>query len=124
MARTVNCIKLGMEAEGLDFPPYPGELGKRIWQGVSKQAWAQCGHSGNPSQSVKPESKVLGPGVASAPPPGPGPRLRASGSSLPGPGRRGAQPAASVFTVQPAVTVTDSEFNRVPAPGSSPGSLA
>ena len=26
MARTVNCIKLGMEAEGMDFPPYPGEL--------------------------------------------------------------------------------------------------
>jgi len=40
MARTVNCIKLGKEAEGLDFPPYPGELGKRLWQNVSKQAWA------------------------------------------------------------------------------------
>jgi Fe-S cluster biosynthesis and repair protein YggX len=40
MARTVNCIKLGKEAEGLDFPPYPGELGKRIWEGVSKEAWA------------------------------------------------------------------------------------
>ena len=40
MARTVQCIKLGKEAEGLDFPPYPGELGKRIWEGVSKQAGA------------------------------------------------------------------------------------
>ena len=40
MARTVTCIKLGTEAEGLDFPPYPGELGKRIWEGVSKEAWA------------------------------------------------------------------------------------
>ena len=40
MARTVQCIKLGQEAEGLDFPPYPGELGKRIWESVSKQAWA------------------------------------------------------------------------------------
>ena len=40
MARTVHCIKLGTEAEGLDFPPYPGELGKRIWEGVSKEAWA------------------------------------------------------------------------------------
>ena len=40
MARTVHCIKLGKEAEGLDFPPYPGELGKRIWEGVSKEAWA------------------------------------------------------------------------------------
>jgi Fe-S cluster biosynthesis and repair protein YggX len=40
MARMVHCIKLGTEAEGLDFPPYPGDLGKRIWEGVSKQAWA------------------------------------------------------------------------------------
>ena len=40
MARTVQCIKLGKEAEGLDFPPYPGELGKRIYESVSKQAWA------------------------------------------------------------------------------------
>jgi Fe-S cluster biosynthesis and repair protein YggX len=40
MARTVNCIKLGKEAEGLDFAPYPGDLGKRIWEGVSKEAWA------------------------------------------------------------------------------------
>jgi Fe-S cluster biosynthesis and repair protein YggX len=40
MARTVQCIKLGQEAEGLDFPPYPGELGKRIFENVSKQAWA------------------------------------------------------------------------------------
>ena len=40
MARMVNCIKLGKEAEGLDFPPYPGELGKRIYNSVSKQAWA------------------------------------------------------------------------------------
>ena len=40
MARMVNCIKLGTEAEGLDFPPYPGELGKKLWESVSKQAWA------------------------------------------------------------------------------------
>ena len=40
MARMVNCIKLGKEAEGMDFPPYPGELGKRIWTEVSKEAWA------------------------------------------------------------------------------------
>ena len=40
MARTIQCIKLGQEAEGLDFPPYPGDLGKRIWESVSKQAWA------------------------------------------------------------------------------------
>ena len=39
MARTVHCVKLGREAEGLDFPPYPGELGQRLWQHVSKEAW-------------------------------------------------------------------------------------
>ena len=41
MARMVNCVKLGREAEGLDFPPYPGELGKRIYENVSKEAWQQ-----------------------------------------------------------------------------------
>ena len=41
MARMVNCIKLGREAEGLDFVPYPGELGKRIFDSVSKEAWQQ-----------------------------------------------------------------------------------
>ena len=30
MARMVNCVKLGREAEGMDFPPMPGELGKRL----------------------------------------------------------------------------------------------
>ncbi|MEY4363397.1 MAG: hypothetical protein RLZZ24_749 [Pseudomonadota bacterium] len=40
MTRTVHCIKLGTDAEGLDFAPYPGELGKRIFESVSKQAWA------------------------------------------------------------------------------------
>lgn len=41
MARKLNCIKLGREADGLDFPPYPGELGKRIFENVSKEAWQQ-----------------------------------------------------------------------------------
>ena len=41
MARMVNCIKLGREAEGLDFQTYPGELGKRIFDNVSKEAWSQ-----------------------------------------------------------------------------------
>ena len=41
MARMVNCIKLGREAEGLDFPTYPGELGKKIFENVSKEAWQQ-----------------------------------------------------------------------------------
>ncbi len=39
MARMIHCIKLGREAEGMDFPPYPGELGKRIYENVSKEAW-------------------------------------------------------------------------------------
>ncbi|MDO4905129.1 MAG: oxidative damage protection protein [Lautropia sp.] len=39
MSRTVFCIKTQQEAEGLDLPPYPGELGKRIWENVSKEAW-------------------------------------------------------------------------------------
>ncbi|WP_028536997.1 oxidative damage protection protein [Paludibacterium yongneupense] len=39
MARNVNCVKLGREAEGLDFPPLPGELGKRVFENVSKEAW-------------------------------------------------------------------------------------
>lgn len=39
MTRIVKCIKLGREAKGLDFPPFPGELGKRIYENVSKEAW-------------------------------------------------------------------------------------
>jgi Fe-S cluster biosynthesis and repair protein YggX len=35
----VKCVKLGREAEGLDLPPLPGALGKRIWENVSKEAW-------------------------------------------------------------------------------------
>lgn len=41
MARMVKCVKLNKEAEGLDYPPFPGELGVRIWRGVSKDAWAE-----------------------------------------------------------------------------------
>ncbi len=41
MTRTVHCIKLGREAEGLDFPPWPGELGQRIFDNVSKEAWQE-----------------------------------------------------------------------------------
>lgn len=45
MTRTVNCVVLGHEAEGLERPPYPGELGQRIYEQVSKQAWQQwLGH--------------------------------------------------------------------------------
>jgi Fe-S cluster biosynthesis and repair protein YggX len=45
MSRTVNCVKLKKEAEGLDRAPYPGELGKKIFNNVSKGAWQQwLGH--------------------------------------------------------------------------------
>ena len=40
MTRMVQCIKLGRAAEGLERLPYPGELGKRIFEQVSKEAWA------------------------------------------------------------------------------------
>lgn len=39
MAAMVQCVKLGVEAEGLAFPPVPGELGQKIMQNVSAQAW-------------------------------------------------------------------------------------
>lgn len=39
MARMVHCVKLGREAEGLDRPTYPGPLGQRIFENVSKEAW-------------------------------------------------------------------------------------
>ena len=41
MARTVFCRKLQKEADGLDFQLYPGELGKRIFDNISKEAWAE-----------------------------------------------------------------------------------
>ena len=39
MTRMVHCVKLNKEAEGLQRPPYPGELGKRIYENVSQEAW-------------------------------------------------------------------------------------
>lgn len=45
MARTVHCVLLKEEAPGLDRPPYPGELGRRIYENVSKAAWQRwIGH--------------------------------------------------------------------------------
>ena len=41
MTRMVQCAKLGKQAEGLERPPYPGELGQRIFENVSKEAWQQ-----------------------------------------------------------------------------------
>jgi Fe-S cluster biosynthesis and repair protein YggX len=39
MSRMVNCVVLKKEAEGLDKAPYPGELGQRIYENASKEAW-------------------------------------------------------------------------------------
>ncbi len=41
MTRTVKCVLLGEELEGLERPPWPGELGQRIYENVSRQAWQQ-----------------------------------------------------------------------------------
>ena len=38
--RTVKCVKLGKELPGLEKPPFPGELGRRIYENVSQQAWS------------------------------------------------------------------------------------
>jgi len=39
MSRLVNCIILKTQAEGMDYLPYPGDLGQRIYDNVSKQGW-------------------------------------------------------------------------------------
>lgn len=39
MSRMLECVLLKKQAEGLDYAPYPGELGQRIYDGVSKEAW-------------------------------------------------------------------------------------
>ncbi len=41
MSRTVQCVRLKREAEGLERLPYPGELGQRIFDNVSKEAWQE-----------------------------------------------------------------------------------
>ena len=41
MTRKIHCVKLGKEAEGLDYVPYPGELGQRVYDNISAQVWQQ-----------------------------------------------------------------------------------
>jgi len=63
--RMVQCIKLGVEAEGLDNPTYPGDLGQRIFDNVSKEAWQQwMGHqtilmNENRLSPIKPEDRAF-----------------------------------------------------------------
>lgn len=39
--KTIHCVVLDQDAEALDSPPYPGELGRRIFENVSKDGWSQ-----------------------------------------------------------------------------------
>lgn len=39
MSRTIFCVKLQKEGEGLERPPYPGPLGQNIYENISKEAW-------------------------------------------------------------------------------------
>lgn len=41
MSRKVDCVKMGEKLEGLDFLPFPGELGQKVYDNVSKEAWKQ-----------------------------------------------------------------------------------
>lgn len=41
MSRKVNCVKLGVEADGLETPPFEGPLGQEIYEKVSKSAWLE-----------------------------------------------------------------------------------
>jgi len=41
MGVMVNCVKMKRELEGLDKPPYPGDLGQRVFENVSKEGWAE-----------------------------------------------------------------------------------
>ena len=41
MTRTVQCVILKREAPGLDRPPYPGPLGQRIFENVSREGWSR-----------------------------------------------------------------------------------
>lgn len=41
MTRTIHCQKLNIDSEGLDRQPYPGEIGKKIYDNISKAAWQQ-----------------------------------------------------------------------------------
>lgn len=41
MSRIVFCVKTQTETEGLDFIPWPGELGKQVFENIGKTAWAE-----------------------------------------------------------------------------------
>ena len=39
MARMLKCVKLGREAEGIAYKPFDNELGQKIYDSVSQEAW-------------------------------------------------------------------------------------
>ena len=41
MSRVVQCVVLKHEAPGLDRLPYPGPLGQRVFENVSREGWAR-----------------------------------------------------------------------------------
>jgi Fe-S cluster biosynthesis and repair protein YggX len=41
MSHTVNCLRTGKTAEGLDKPPFPGREGQRIYENISREAWQE-----------------------------------------------------------------------------------
>lgn len=41
MSRTVHCRKHGIETEGLDFVPWPGDLGREVFAHIGKAAWQE-----------------------------------------------------------------------------------
>ncbi|NIH15547.1 oxidative damage protection protein [Serratia symbiotica] len=41
MSRTIFCTFLQCDAEGQDFQLYPGDVGKRIFDEISKEAWGE-----------------------------------------------------------------------------------
>ncbi|MFO1494274.1 MAG: oxidative damage protection protein [Lysobacterales bacterium] len=41
MARMIECVRYGADQEGLDRPPYPGPLGTRVYESVSRRAWSE-----------------------------------------------------------------------------------
>ena len=41
MSRKIQCAKLKREADGLEFAPYPGALGEKIYESISQEAWQQ-----------------------------------------------------------------------------------
>ena len=65
MTRTVHCVILKKDAEGMDYAPYPGELGQRIYDQVSKAAWQQwLGHqtmliNENRLSPIEPKARAL-----------------------------------------------------------------